>query len=59
MNSALCQNQMEFSTLLLFAPLKVLADSYCFLNQMAELLREIGTKPWFYCPSLNNLWHTM
>lgn len=42
--SALYQNQVEFTILILSVPLKMLVDSSCFLNQMAEILGEIWDK---------------
>lgn len=44
MNSALYQNQAEFSILILSVPLKVLSDSNSFLNQMVEILGEVRGK---------------
>ena len=43
-NSAVYQNQAEFSILILSVPLKMLSDSDCLLNQMVEILREIRGK---------------
>ena len=65
-NSALCQNQEEFSILVLSVPLKVLSDSNCFLNQKVEILREIRGKAFglkdsqdFISSHKTDLCHTM
>lgn len=44
-NFALYQNQVEFCILFLSLPLKMLWDSDSFLNQMIQILREIGARP--------------
>lgn len=44
MNHALSRDAVEFSLLILSAPLKILGDSKGFPNQMAETLEEIRSK---------------
>ena len=43
-DSALNKNQPELGVLVLPVPLKVLADSNCFLDQVVQILRDLRSK---------------
>ena len=43
-DSALNKNQAELGVLVLPVPLKVLADSNCFLDQVVQILRDLRSK---------------